>query len=705
MPKLKYFVTSCIKIPVVFAAFMISAIENPSERIESLRREIERHNYLYHVLAQPVISDAEFDRLYAELVRLENENPDLKVSHSPTQKVGGQVLSQFHSFPHALPMLSLDNTYSEAELRAFHQRIVKQLGHDQVDYLVEPKIDGVSISIRYENGIMIRALTRGNGERGDDVTENIRTVRSIPSRIITDCPPAIWEARGEVFMTRDDFARLNRERQEEGEPLYANARNTTAGSLKLLDTRETAKRPLDAIFYGCGEISQKEIQTQEELLRVLKTYGLKISPIQRHCHNLDAVIAAVNELDKARASLPYDLDGAVIKVNKFADREILGFTTKSPRWAIAYKFAAEKAVTRVKGISVQVGRTGVLTPVAELAPVFLSGTTVSRATLHNFTEVARKDIRIGDEVEIEKAGEIIPAVIRAVVERRTGAEIPIQPPSHCPSCNAPTFTSEEEIAIRCINDKCPQQLKEQLRHFASRAAMDIESLGEVMVELLVDEHLVKNYADIYEIRPDDIERLKQLPGLGEKSITKLIAGIAESKNQPPWRLLFGLGIRHIGAKSARSMLQSFHHLDAIATASVEELMRVPDIGPVMAESVYRYFQDETHLILLNRLRQSGLRFQDDTSEMIPSPFNAKICVLTGTLTHLTRDQAKEILIKLGANVTSSVSAKTDFVIVGDDAGAKLAQARKLGVTCITESEFMEMIGNKSIKPNESSTSP
>ena len=667
--------------------------ESIIQKLDFLRKTIEHHNYLYYVEAKPEISDFEYDSLYRELEELEHQYPDFVVPHSPTQKVGGQVLSEFEDFPHSVPMLSLDNTYNEEELTAFHNRVIKILGEDEITYTVEPKIDGVGISIRYENGILQRALTRGNGDVGDDVTINVKTIKSIPSRLHPDDPPAIWEARGEIFIPKADFLKLNEEREQNGEDRFANPRNCTAGSLKLLDSAEVAKRPLDAVFYTIGEISDTTIYSQKNLLDELTRLGLKTPDFYRECQSIEDVIKAINELESLRDQFSCELDGAVVKVNNFDFQNVLGFTAKSPRWAIAYKFESEKAITTIQDITIQVGRTGTLTPVAELEPVFLSGTTVSRATLHNFEEVARKDIRIGDEVEIEKAGEIIPAVLRSLKNARDGSEKEISQPVNCPECQAPVTVLEDEVAVRCTNFECPKQVKERIIHFASRGAMDIETLGEALVELLVDNHFISNPGDIYNFNNDQIEHLKSCEGLGETSIEKLLLKIEDSKSNPPWRLLFGLGIRHVGAKSSKTLIRHFNSIPALASASEEELIDIHDIGPVVAESIYTYFRDEKNSLILEKLKNCGLKLSEDIKEIQNSFFTGKTCVLTGTLGTYKRDVLKNRLSDLGANVTGSVSTNTDYLIVGENAGSKLQKAEKLGVKIINENELIELLEN------------
>jgi DNA ligase (NAD+) len=659
-------------------------------RVEQLRRDLEHHNYLYYVKAEPELSDREYDRVYRELSDLEDAHPELASPDSPTRKVGGAPLSEFEQRTHAISMLSLDNTYSPDELTAFHLRVCKLLGFDQVEYFVEPKIDGVSISLRYEDGILVQAVTRGNGVVGDNVTANVRTIRSVPNRLLADSAPTVWEARGEVYMAKADFEKLNQQRVARGDTPFANPRNSTAGSLKMLNSREVAERPLDAIFYARGEIIGAEMQSQSGFVATLDQFGFKTSPHNRICNGIEEVLAAIEDLGNRRTEFPYEIDGAVIKVNSVARQDELGTTSKAPRWAIAYKYAAEKAITRLHTLTVQVGRTGVLTPVAELEPVLISGTTVSRATLHNFEEVTRKDIRVGDFVEIEKAGEIIPAVLRPITDRRDGTEIRITEPSTCPSCDAPVSASDREVAIRCVNNKCSAQAKNRLQHFASRGGMDIDSLGDAMIELLVDHDFVRTPADLYELTADQCSRLARFDGLGERSVGKLIDGLEKSKQSPPSHLLFALGIRHVGASGSRALMQHFRNVDALIAADIATLVEVPDIGEIVAESICQFFRGEDNQRLIKRLRAAGLTFEEAVLERTESPFTEKACVLTGTLSEMTRDEAKEILLVLGARVSGSISAKTDFLIAGEKAGSKLTKAESLGVRVLTETEFREL---------------
>lgn len=661
-------------------------------RVEALRRQLAYHNHLYYVEGRNEISDYEYDQLFKELEKLEAEHPELQSPSSLTRKVGGDVLDAFETRPHSVPMLSLDNTYSEEELRKFHERVIKLVGDQEVAYFIEPKIDGVSISVRYEDGQFALALTRGDGEKGDDVTQNVRTVRSLPLRLRAESPPAVWEVRGEVFIPKDDFLAMNDAREEAGKDRFANPRNATAGSLKLLDSGEVAKRPLDIIFYARGESSDDSVGSQADLVKQINEFGLKTCPLTWRVTGIDEVWDAVLELERKRHEMPFEIDGAVIKVDSHALQQELGFTARAPRWAIAYKYAAEKATTRLKEVTIQVGRTGVLTPVAELEPVFLAGSTIARATLHNFDEVERKGIRVGDLVEIEKAGEVIPAVLRYLEDERTGEEQPIARPATCPSCGEDVVCTEGEVAIRCVNAECPAQVKNRLRHFVSRGAMDIDHLGESLVNLMVDHDFVAAAPDFYELSDEEFERLTTFEGLGEKSVQKLRESIQASKQNPPWRLLHGLGIRHIGSKVAQILMAELHSIDNLASASQEQLEAIPEIGPIVADCLIEFFQNERNRDLLDRLREAGLTFEAEQQEIVESPFTGKTCVVTGTLQDMSRDDVKALLTKLGAKVTGSVSKSTDFLIAGEKAGSKLDKAEKLGVTILSEEDLRRMAG-------------
>ncbi|TLD69480.1 NAD-dependent DNA ligase LigA [Phragmitibacter flavus] len=659
-----------------------------ADRILQLRREIEHHNQLYYQQAQPEITDQQYDTLLRELQDLELAHPDLLTPDSPTQRVGGAPLQGFTQITHPVRMMSLDNTYSEAELRDFYNRLQKSLGREHIRCLVEAKIDGVAVAVRYENGLLNYAATRGDGTVGDNITANMKTIRGLPLRIPADGPQT-FEVRGEVYMTRTVFDKINQEREEAGEPLYANPRNTTAGTLKQLDSRQVAKRPLHVLFYGLGDPGDTQLNTQSEIHQLLDHSKLPRSPLLWPCDTFEQVLEATHAIDAQRKSLPYDTDGAVIKVDSFAEQRELGATSKAPRWAIAYKFQAEQAETRLLAVDIQVGRTGALTPVARLTPVLLSGSTVSNATLHNYEEIQRKDIRIGDLVTIEKAGEIIPAVISVNTTARTGNETPVPVPTTCPVCNTPAVKDPVQVAIRCPNPNCPEQVKRRLEHFTQRGAMDIRSLGEKNIAQLVDLNLIRTPADIYDLNELSLARMERQ---GTKSIDNLIKGIAESKTQPPWRLLFGLGILHVGASSARSLLDHFDSIDKLSTTSIEDLLKVSDIGTIVAQSIHTWFNDEANQQLITRLRDSGLNFTNPQTEQASDRFAGTTWVITGTLSQ-PRETIAEIIRSHGGKVSGSVSAKTTYLLAGEEAGSKLDKAKKLGVKTLTEPEFTDLLNS------------
>ncbi len=666
------------------------------QRIEELRHQIERHDRLYYVESAPEISDFEYDGLYRELQDLEAEHPDLVSEDSPTQRVSEQPLENFVSRPHAVPMQSLDNTYNPDELRNFDRRVRESLEIEQPAYTIEPKIDGVSISVRYENGRLVQALTRGNGVEGDDVTANVRTIRGLPLRLHSpSLSPPVFEARGEIFMAKKDFSQLNRFREKIGESPFANARNAAAGSLKLLDPGLVAKRPLRILFYACGEVRGVELDSQWRLFEWLYRFGLPIPEGVERRVGIEQALQAVEELAGRRTDYTYEIDGAVIKLDSFSARRLMGSTAKAPRWAIAYKYAAERAVTRVNSIVVQVGRLGSLTPVAELEPTLLAGSTVSRATLHNFKELERKDIRIGDQVEIEKAGDVIPAVVKALPELREGNEESYPRPEYCPVCESKVVCSDTEVAVRCVNSSCPAQVREKIIHFSSRGAMDIESLGEAMVGLLVDNGFVKSPVDLYYLTESDWRRLRDFPGLGRKSVARLREAIEKSKQNPPWRLLFGLGIRHVGSRAAQLLIQHFGGLEQLAKADAASLQTIPEVGPAMAESVVTFFQNPVNQELLSRLRGAGVNLSEaveaSSIKKGSSVFSGRTCVLTGALQSMSREEAKFRLQELGARVADSVSGNTDFLIAGRKAGSKLARARQMQVRIIDEYDFLNLI--------------
>ncbi|MBL9169538.1 MAG: NAD-dependent DNA ligase LigA [Verrucomicrobiales bacterium] len=667
------------------------------QRHAELCEEIRRHDYAYYILAKPVVSDREYDRLMAELLRLESERPELRTADSPSQRVGGAPLEGFTSVRHAVPMMSLDNTYSQEEVREFVLRVQKLLPDKVLEWVVEPKVDGVAISLRYEDGVLAVGATRGDGTTGDDITHNLRTIRSLPLRLSGPTAPSVLEVRGEVFLPTAGFTRMNEERQAAGEEAFANPRNAAAGSLKQLDSQAVAKRPLAVVVYGIGQVvGDFRPETQVDLVEGLRRWGLPTPVRLWRCGSTEELLAAITELDEFRKSLGYETDGAVVKLNSIVDREKLGSTSKAPRWAIAYKYAPEQAETRLNSISIQVGRTGALTPVAELEPVFLSGSTISRATLHNAEELARKDIRIGDTVIIEKAGEVIPAVVSVVLSRRTGSEQVFEFPKVCPECGSQINRlgkeneAEQGVVWRCVNPDCPAQVRGRIEHWCSRGAMDIEGAGEVIVAQLVKHGLVLDVADLYRLR---VAELAALERMGEKSAQNLVDGIQQSRERDLWRLLFGLGILHVGAGVAKALGRRFSSLDELMRASEAELLGVDDVGEVIARSVVAWFSESRHRSLISRLREAGLNFQSAlyVAGEAQGLLVGKTFVLTGTLPGMTREEAAAQIEALGGKVSGSVSKKTDYVLAGDDAGSKLEKAAKLGVPVIDLAGFRRLV--------------
>lgn len=684
-----------------------------------LAAQLRQHDYNYYVLARPTISDAEYDRLYHELLDLEAKFPQLVTPDSPTQRVGGAPLKEFAQVRHSVPMMSLDNTYSQGEVREFVNRVQKLLPNEPLEWTVEPKVDGVAVGLRYEHGVLTVGATRGDGTHGDDITANLKTIRSVPVRLqapptpaapalsptaqlgFFESPasaspglPAVLEVRGEVFMTKAGFEKLNVERVAAGEEAFANPRNATAGSLKQLDPRLVAQRPLDIILYGLGAVeTTTPPATQTDLLAWLRSLGLKTPERVWTCHTTDELIAAIEELDRVRRDFPYETDGAVIKLNAVAQRARCGATSKAPRWAIAYKYAPEQAETRLRAITIQVGRTGALTPVAELEPVFLAGSTISRATLHNEEELRRKDIRVGDRVVIEKAGEVIPAVVRVVPEKRPADAQPYVFPIACPECSSQVtrdlIAGETGVVWRCPNPDCPAQVRGRLEHWCARGAMDIEGGGEVLVAQLVKAGLARDVTDLYRLRLAEVAALERM---GEKSARNFLDALEASKQRDLWRLLFGLGILHVGAGVAKALARRFASLDDLAAASPEQLLQAEDVGDVIAASVFQWFSDPEHRKLVDRLRQAGLNFQSSTHQARAAggQLAGKTFVLTGTLPTLTREEATAKIEALGGKVSSSVSKKTDYVLAGEAAGSKLEKAQKLGVPIIDEAAFLQL---------------
>jgi DNA ligase (NAD+) len=646
--------------------------------------EIRKLDRAYHVEAQPLVSDREYDRLYRELIDLEAAHPELPTADSPSQRVGGTPLSHFTTVAHALPMQSLDNTYSASELEGFVDRMQKTLEGEKLGFVIEPKIDGVAVSVRYEKGKFVQGLTRGDGQKGDDITANLRTIRNMPLEIGNHA--AVLEVRGQVYFPDAAFEAINKQQEASGKPLYANPRNTAAGTLKQLDSKLVAKRPLSIVLYGPGQLEGVECATQREWLKLIAKAGLPVPEKTWFATNKADLLAAVEELDLARKKFSYATDGAVVKLDEWRLRNALGSTSKAPRWAIAYKYSAEKAVTILEGVTFQVGRTGVITPVAELRPVLLAGSTVARATLHNFEEIKRKDIRIGDHVNVEKAGEVIPAVLGAVVEARKGKEKAIEPPKHCPACE--TELGWDGIFLRCPNPSCPAQTQRRIQHFAQRGAMDIDGMGESLVEQLVEAKLAKDPADLYELT---LEQLSGLERMAEKSAKNVLEGVENSKKADLWRLIFGLGILHVGAGAARALASHFGSLEKIEEATEEELCAVRDIGEVVAKSIVTWFAHEDNRKLLHRLRAAGvnLKAQQVAARMGGTKLAGKTFVLTGTLSE-PRDVVKERIIAAGGKVSGSVSKKTDYLVAGENAGSKLDDAERLGVNILTEQQLAEL---------------
>jgi DNA ligase (NAD+) len=675
-------------------------LEKAKARHAELAEEIRRHDHAYYVLAQPSVSDRDYDRLYHELLDLEKQFPELATADSPSQRVGGTPLKQFKPVKHVLPMLSLDNTYSQQELRDFVARVQRILPNETLDWMVEPKVDGVAISLRYDNGSFTVGATRGDGSTGDDITPNLRTIRSIPQRlhgIGQDARPTLLEVRGEVFLTKAGFEKLNAERKAAGEETFANPRNAAAGSLKQLDARLVAKRPLDIVVYALGSVEgATQPQTHDEMLKWLKTLGFRTPEWTRHCKSADELVAAIDELDTLRKKFPYETDGAVIKLNSYAQRERAGFTSKAPRWAIAYKYAAEQAETKVLGVLITVGRTGAITPTAELEPVFLAGSTISRATLHNEDYIRKKDVRIGDTVTIEKAGEVIPKVVDVVLTKRIGKEVPFQYPKVCPECGSKlmkevTGGSQEGAAWYCPNSDCPAQLRGHLEHWCARGAMDIEGGGEVLVRQLVQSGLVRDAADLYSLKLGEVANLERM---GEKSAQNFLDGVIASKSRDAWRVLYGLGILHVGTGASKSLCKHFPLLDDIFAASAEQLMESEDIGEVIAKSLTNWYSDSHNKSLVERLRKAGLNFKSELYKprATAGPLAGKTFVLTGTMPNLKREEAAARIEAAGAKVSGSVSKKTDFVVAGAEAGSKLDKANALGIKVIDEAELLKMLG-------------
>lgn len=664
------------------------------KKIEELRRLILKHDYNYYVLAEPLISDENYDKLIKDLEKLESENPHLITFDSPTQRVGKDLTKEFNPVKHKVPMLSLANTYDEQDLYDFDRRVKESLSEtEKIEYVVELKIDGASVSINYFNGILKTAATRGDGTVGEEITNNIKTLRSVPLKIDLSKEKKYklkdFEVRGEVYMPIEEFEKLNRDRELKGEKLFANPRNSAAGTLKLQDPKIVASRKLSVFLYSLIS-NDEEFESQEENLKLLKKLGFKVNNQYKVCASIEDVLKICNLFEEKRESLDYEIDGAVIKVNSIKQQRILGSIAKSPRWAVAYKFKAKQEFTKLKEITWQVGRTGAITPVAELEPVKLAGSTISRATLHNFDEIQRKDIRVGDTVVIEKGGDVIPKVVSVVLSERPKNSQPTNPPTNCPVCSSPINKPENEVAYYCENPECSAQIKGRLIHFSSRGAMDIEGLGDALIDLFVDKGFIKHISDIYKLK-NIKNKLIQTERLGEKSIDNLLNSIEKSKSQPFSKVLFAIGIRYVGAGAAQKIADNFNSIDDIIAASEEEISSIYEIGPSISKSIKQFFSDTTNIKLVEDLKKSGLNFISEKKEIKQSNLTGKTFVLTGTLSSFSRDEAGARIVALGGKVTASVSKNTDFVVAGEKAGSKLSKAESLGVKILDEQSFIKLL--------------
>jgi DNA ligase (NAD+) len=658
-------------------------------QIEQLRDEIRRHDYLYYVMARPEISDRDYDQMLKRLAELEQAHPEFASPDSPTQRVGGEPIEGFETVEHSSPMLSIDNTYNEADLGRFDQRVRDALGDARFHYLVDPKIDGVAVSLRYEGGRLALAATRGDGRRGDDITNNARRIRAIPLRLLGDGWPDVLEVRGEIYWPTGAFTAYNSRRAQAGQPTFANPRNGTAGTLKQLDPTVVAERGLSFIAHGFGEISQPVAPTASELMHRIAKWGVPVNNQAQVCDNIGRVIAAVENWITARTEVDYATDGMVVKVDELALRDELGATSKYPRWCIAYKYEAERAETVLRSISFQVGRTGVLTPAASFDPVWLSGTTVVNASLHNFDQVARLDVREGDTVLVEKAGEIIPQVVQVNFEKRPPETQPVQPPDSCPACGGKTGRDPGGVYLRCLNPECPAQLRERLIFFAGRDQMDIDGLGPAIIDQLLERGMVRHFADLYHLRAEELTTLERM---GAKSSENLAKSIDESRSRGLARVLAALGVRHVGSRAAEVLAEHFGDVEAIESASVGQLTAVHEIGPIIAESVRQFFDSEAGRETVRRLRDAGVKMTVERHAGAgEGPLTGKTVVVTGTLEGLSRKEAEDAIKAAGGKMTSSVSRNTSFVVVGAEPGSKAAKAVQLGVETIDEDEFLRRL--------------
>jgi DNA ligase (NAD+) len=668
------------------------AKKKAATRTAKLRELLDRYNYRYHALDDPEVPDAEYDRLMLELRTLETEHPELLTPDSPTQRVGAAPVAAFGAVKHRVAMLSLDNAFSDEEVRDFDRRIRERLKRQaSIRYSAEPKLDGLAISARYENGVYVQGATRGDGETGEDITQNLRTVKALPMRMRADRPPPLLEVRGEVFMPLAGFERFNREASARGEKSFVNPRNAAAGSLRQLDPRITAARPLDLFIYGVGIVEGGDLPAHHSaILQTLRHWGFKICPQSRVVEGADGCLDYYREIGMLRAKLPYQIDGVVYKVDDLELQRQLGFVSRAPRWAVAHKFPAEEALTTVRGIEFQVGRTGALTPVARLEPAFVGGVTVSNATLHNMDELTRKDVRVGDTVVIRRAGDVIPEVVKVLPERRVAGAAPVTLPSHCPVCGSPVVREADQAVARCTGRLiCPAQRKEEIKHFASRRALDIQGLGDKLVEQLVDRDWVRTPADLFDLRA---EQLATLERMAEKSAQNLHSAILASKSTTLPRFLYALGMRDVGEATALALAQHFGDIAALRPAGEDEIQRVPDVGPVVAKNVAVYFSDPGNAAVVDRLLASGITWPPVTAPIgAHAELTGKTFVLTGSLEAMTREAAAEAIVQLGGKVSGSVSKKTQYVVAGADAGSKLKKAQQLGIPVLDEAAFLKLL--------------
>ncbi|MCX8021725.1 MAG: NAD-dependent DNA ligase LigA [Syntrophorhabdaceae bacterium] len=659
------------------------------KRIEELRREIEYHNYRYYVLDDPVISDHEYDKMMRELIELEGKYPEFFSPNSPTQRIGASPLEEFSTINHRIPMLSLANAMSFEEVMDFDKRVKKLLNTDEIEYVMELKIDGLAVELVYEKGEFVLGSTRGDGYVGEDITQNLRTIRSIPMKLIKteNLPiPEILEVRGEVYMGKKEFHELNRERELTGEPLFANPRNAASGSVRQLDPKITAKRKLNIFCYAMGEVRGITFGSHMEFLSSLKAWGFRVNPYTRLFNKLEEMFNYYNYLRGIRDEIPYEIDGTVIKVNNLKYQSILGAVSRSPRWAIAFKFEAQEETTVIEDIEVGVGRTGALTPVAILRPVLIGGVEVSRATLHNEDEIARKGIMIGDTVVVSRAGDVIPEVVRVIKEKRTGNERPFVMPEKCPVCNENVVRPEGEAIRRCININCPAQIKGSIEHFASKRAMDIEGLGEKLIEQLVDRGLIRDVSDLYYLKKEDLLSLERI---ADKSAQNILDAIEKSKRRSLARFIYALGIRHVGEHISGLLADKFRDIKRLSTAKEEELLGIKEIGPEVSSSIVSFFRDKKNLETIERMLKAGVTFE--TKEETRKPLSGLTFIFTGSLKSMTRDEARTKVEALGAKTTSSISKNIDYVVVGEEAGSKLDKAKKLGLKTIDEEAFIQLI--------------